>query len=138
MSLANNLVHEAEAVGLSFRVKGEQVIVRFPMRRRTELAPLIDKLKQHKEEVEELVRSRPVRLTETDWPPASLDAERRFAEPHARLFPFIGCKVRTPAGPGTMLQVFAERVTVLLDSEITKCSSFPPGQIEPVNGEWPK
>ena len=132
------LVHKAEAVGLSFRITDEQVFVRFPGSRRAELASLIDTLKRHKEEVEKLVRSRPVRCTEIDWPPASTDAERRFAQPHARLFPFIGCKVRTPAGPGTLLQVFAERVTVLLDSEVARCSSFPPGQIEPVNEEWTK
>ncbi len=38
----------------------------------------------------------------------SLDAERRFGQPHAKLFPFIGCKVRTPAGPGTLIQVYAD------------------------------
>lgn len=80
----------------------------------------------------------PARHADADWPPKSLDAARRFGQPHARLFPFIGRKVRTPAGPGTLLQVFLERVTVLLDSELTKCTCFPPGQIEPVSREWPK
>ena len=28
----------------------------------------------------------------------SLDAQRRFGQPHARLFPFLGRKVLTPAG----------------------------------------
>jgi hypothetical protein len=135
MRLVDALVHEAEAVGLSFRIKGEHVVVRFPVTRRAELAPLIDTLKRYKEEVEKLVRNRPARRTETDEPSASLDAERRFAQPHARLFPFIGRKVKTPAGPGTLLQVFVERVTVLLDSEITKCSCFPPDQIELASGE---
>jgi hypothetical protein len=69
------------------------------------------------------------------WPLASLGAERRFGQPHARLFPFIGRKVWTPVGPGTLLQVFAERVTVLLDCEVTKCSCFSPGQIEPISRE---
>src|SRR5713101_2033339 len=32
------------------------------------------------------------------WPPESIIAERRFAQPHAKLFPFIGRKVRTPGG----------------------------------------
>ncbi len=138
MNDADALVHEAEAVGLSFRVKGEQIVVRFPGSRRAEFASLIDILKRHKEEVEKLIRSRPTQCTAMDWSPVSPDSQRRFAQPHARLFPFIGRKVRTPAGPGTLLQVFAERVTVLLDFEITKCSWFPPGQIEPVNGEWTK
>ena len=42
------------------------------------------------------------------WPPASLDAERRFGQPHAKLFPFIGRKVRTPNGAGVLIQVFAD------------------------------
>jgi len=68
-------------------------------------------------------------------PPVSLDAERRFGQPHAKLFPFIGRKVRTPAGPGTLLQVFAERVTVVLDSELSRCASFRPAEIEPISWE---
>jgi hypothetical protein len=69
------------------------------------------------------------------WPLESFEMEQRFREAHARLFPFIGRKVRTPEGPGTLLQVFAERVTVLLDSERDKCSFFTPTQIEPVSTE---
>lgn len=65
--------------------------------------------------------------------PPSLGAERRFGQPHARLFPFLGRKVRTPNGPGTLLQVFVGRVTVLLDSELSKCSFFRPGEIQPVS-----
>lgn len=68
-------------------------------------------------------------------PIASLDAERRFGQPHARFFPFIGRKVRTPTGPGTLLQVFADRVTVVLDSQLPQCSFFSPKQIEPVSHE---
>jgi hypothetical protein len=74
----------------------------------------------------------------SSWPTASLDAERRFGQPHAKLFPFIGRKVRTPDGPGTLLQVFVDRVTVVLDSELSRCSFFAPGQIEPVSWESPE
>lgn len=70
---------------------------------------------------------------EADWPSDSLDAEQRFGQPHAKLFPFIGRKVRTPAGPGTLLQVFAQRVTVFLDSRLGTCAVFAPGAIEPVS-----
>lgn len=70
-------------------------------------------------------------------PPASLDAERSFGQPHTKLFPFIGRKVRTPAGAGTLLQVFAGRVTVVLDSEMSRCSIFRPAQIEPVSWDLP-
>jgi len=71
----------------------------------------------------------------TNWPPASMDGERRFGQPHAKLFPLIGRKVRTPAGPGTLLQVFAKRVTVLLDAELSRCSVFLPAEVEPVSWE---
>lgn len=73
----------------------------------------------------------------TDWPSESLDAARRFGQPHAKLFPFFGRKVRTPSGPGTLLQVFAERVTVVLDSELSRCAFFRPAEIEPGSGELP-
>ena len=74
------------------------------------------------------------RETQSDnpWPPESLQYEARFSQPHAKLFPFLGRKVRTPNGPGTLVQVFADRVTVLLDAELSRCSFFPPIQIEPV------
>jgi len=68
-------------------------------------------------------------------PYASVDAEGRFAQPHAKLFPFLGRKVWTPQGPGTLIQVFADRCTVLLDLEVSKCARFAPAEIEPVNWE---
>lgn len=79
--------------------------------------------------------SQTLESTRKAWPLPSLDAERRFCQPHGRLFPFLGRKVRTPVGPGTLLQVFAERVTVLLDSELGRCSFFRPAEIEPVSWE---
>ena len=69
------------------------------------------------------------------WPLESFEAERRFAQPHAKLFPFLGRKVRTPGGPGTLIQVFADRVIVLLDSELSKCAFFVPAQITPLTWE---
>lgn len=74
---------------------------------------------------------------ETGWLAESLDAERRFVQPHAKLFPFIGRKVRTPKGTGTLIQVFAERCTALLDSEVSKCARFASGEVEPVSWELP-
>jgi hypothetical protein len=95
---------------------------------------LLARLREHRERVAEFLRQRAHESGE-HWPPESLDAERRFGQPHARLFPFIGRKVRTPGGPGVLLQVFAELVTVALDSELSKCAVFVPGEIEPVRWE---
>lgn len=69
------------------------------------------------------------------WSATSLRVEDRFAQSHARLFPLIGRKVRTPAGLGTLVQVFAHRVTVLLDAELSRCAVFRPVEIEPVSWE---
>ena len=54
------------------------------------------------------------------WPAESLDAEERFGAPHAKLFPFLERRVRTPEGCGILLQVFQDRAAVLLDSERKK------------------
>jgi hypothetical protein len=78
---------------------------------------------------------RSAQVEEATWPLGSLDAERRFGQSHAKLFPFIGRKVRTPVGSGVLLQVFAARVTVLLDAEFDRCSFFRPTEIEPASWE---
>jgi len=73
-----------------------------------------------------------------EWPPGSLNAARRFGLPLAKLYPFIGRKVRTPEGPGTLLQVFSGRATVLLDSDRdSTCRFFAPEEIEPFSMELP-
>lgn len=72
---------------------------------------------------------------ETNWQREPIEADRHFGQWHAKLFPFIGRKVRTPTGPGTLLQVYAGHVTVLLDSELSRCSFFRHFDIEPVSWE---
>jgi hypothetical protein len=71
---------------------------------------------------------------EAVWAPQSEAAAMRFdGQSHTRLFVLIGCKVRTPGGPGTLLQVFADRVVVLLDSERDgACARFPPTEVSPI------
>jgi len=68
------------------------------------------------------------------WPPESLEAQAKFGAPYARLFPFIGRKVRTPDGPGVLHQVFRERCAVALDAEALRyLHFFLPAEIEPVS-----
>jgi hypothetical protein len=74
---------------------------------------------------------------EKEWPKESLDALRRFAQPHAKLFPFIGRKVRTPRGAGTLIQVFAHRAAVVLEGQLEHCDFFRPDEIEPASWELP-
>lgn len=126
MSDVLQIVSRLEQNGGTLVLDGERVRYSVP-RDKPEVPKLLAQLREHREEVAELLRHR------RSWPPKYLEAERRFAQPHAKLFPFIGRKVRTPGGPGTLIQVFADRVTVLLNSELSRCSFFQPGEIEPVS-----
>jgi hypothetical protein len=74
----------------------------------------------------------------SQWPAAAMEYGQRFGERHARLFPLLGRKVWTPQGSGTLIQVFANSVTVLLDSELSRCSFFAPTDIEPIACEVPE
>lgn len=40
-------------------------------------------------------------------------------------------RVKTPRGPGALLQVFMSRVAVLLDAEPGKIAFFPPSDVRP-------
>jgi hypothetical protein len=87
------------------------------------------------EELEGGTWEQPVAIGTARLVPKRFDTQQPFGQPHAKLFPYIGRKVQTPGGPGTLLQVFAERVTVLLDSELSLCAFFQPGQVEPLSRE---
>lgn len=123
-------VETLESVGGAIRLDGQSVKVKLPPDY-PEVEWLLAELRRHRNGVAALLRQRAAK--QRNLAQESLEAEQRFGQPHAKLFTLIGCKVRTPAGPGTLLQVFAERVTVLLDSERDKCSFFTPAQIEPVS-----
>jgi hypothetical protein len=148
---AEALVAELEQGGVCLRAEGERLKLQAPADKMPS-PETIAGLRQNKAAVLEYLRERgqpreiqfvslpePI-LRKTDkletWRPESLDAELRFGQPHARLFPFIGRKVRTPSGPGTLLQVFADRATVLLDSERDQgCVRFLPHEVIPVAPE---
>jgi hypothetical protein len=105
---------------------------------------LLEVLRQHRDRLVEYLRNRAgaaqiERAQDgSPWLDGPLQVERRFLQPHAKLFPLLGRKVRTPEGSGTLLQVFADRVTVLLDRDLKKCSFFSPAEVQPVSEEWPK
>jgi hypothetical protein len=67
----------------------------------------------------------------TGGPPESLDWEARFGSPHARLYPFLGQTVSTPAGRGKLLQVFTERAAVVLDHDPGRVVFLLPSEVEP-------
>ncbi len=122
------IVSRLEQAGGILSLNGDQIEYAIPKGNR-EAQALLDKLRKQRDRVTELLLQREAKA----WPSQSLDIERRFGQPHAKLFPFIGRKVRTPNGAGVLIQVFADRVTVLLDSELGKCAAFAPGEVEPVS-----
>jgi hypothetical protein len=115
------MVSRLESGGGMLVLDGERIRYSVP-KGSHEAQELLAELRKHREEVTELLKQR-AKL--------SVDAEFRFGQQHAKLFPFLGRKVRTPLGSGTLLQVFAERVTVLLDSELSRCAVFSPQEIAP-------
>jgi hypothetical protein len=123
------IVSRLEQAGGKLSLKGDRVEYAIP-KGNQEAQELLAKLREHREGVTKLLQQR-VRESGERWPLESEEQMRKFGQPHARLFPFIGRKVRTPAGPGTLIQVFAHRVTVLLDSELSKCTMFTPDEIVP-------
>lgn len=128
MSDVLQIVSRLEQSGGTLVLDGERIRYSVPSGS-SEVPSLLAELRRRRDEVAELLRHR------ASWPPEALESERRFTQPHAKLFPFIGRKVRTPQGPGTLLQVFADRVTVVLDRELSQCSYFALRQIEPVSWE---
>jgi hypothetical protein len=72
-----------------------------------------------------------------NWPPESYEAERKFNSTHARLFPFLGKRVRTPRGEGILFTAFSSRAEVVMPAmEVPdgsqKVKVFHPDEITPV------
>jgi hypothetical protein len=131
MSAEADILAELSSRGVAVRVDGETL----RLRPREALDDgLLTRVKDHKLEIIHLLMdSKPA--DDNPWTPESIATEHRFGQPHARLFPFIGRKVRTPRGPGTLIQVFADRVSVVLDAQLLNCAFFSPATIVPVNFE---
>jgi hypothetical protein len=116
------------------------VTVRVVERERVRLEPasripaeMIPRIRQAKAEIIEALRARPATCAPSchkvstpepsdqgeciasNWPPESLQNEHRFGCYHARLFPFVGKRVWTPATTGTLLSTFADNCEILPD-----------------------
>lgn len=127
MSDVLDIMSRLERAGGSLSIDGDRIEYAIPRGNR-EAQELLRELRKQRERVAEILL---LRESESgrDLPRESSAGVRRFGQPHARLFPLIGRKVRTPGGQGTLLQVFADRVTVLLDSELSRCSFYAVGDI---------
>jgi hypothetical protein len=118
---ASEIVAEIESAGGILTLDGGQIAYKIPPSVRS----LLGELRARKLEVLEILRAR-----------ESADCAQRFhGQSHAKLFSFIGRKVRTPSGPGTLIQVFIDRCTVVLDSQVSQCARLPTEQVEPVSRE---
>jgi hypothetical protein len=118
------IVSRLEQAGGELSLNGDRIEYAIP-RGNQEAQELLAELREHRKTLADFLRRR-VHEHPQKSPPESYEAMPRFGQPHARLFPFIGRKVRTPAGPGTLIQVFADRVTVLLETDLNKCAWFAP------------
>jgi len=134
MSDLLQIVSRLEESGGTLLLNGDRILYSVP-KGNPEAQSLLAELRKHRERVMELLQQRDA--NQHEWPPESFEAERRFGQAHAKLFPFLGRKVRTPAGSGTLIQVFADRVTVVLDTELSRCTFLRPTEIEPVSWELP-
>jgi hypothetical protein len=123
------IVSRLEAAGGELSLNGDRIVYAIP-KGNLAAQELLAELREHRQTLANFLRQR-VHEHQQKWPPESHDALRRFRQPHARLFSFIGRKVRTPPGPGTLIQVFADRVTVLLEADLNRCTWFAPGEISP-------
>lgn len=114
------VISRLEGIGGKLILDGDRIRYSVPSGD-AEAQGLLIELRRHREGLRILLRQR-----------EAGDYLTRFhGQPHVKLFPFLGQKVRTPAGPGTLLQVFVDRVSVLLDSERDRaCAQFLPSEIE--------
>lgn len=127
------LLTEAQAAGLTVLADGERLVVRGPRSAEAVARMLL----AHKHAVltalaaerEEFPRNRVSAFPRSEhdppatderaasWPPVCLEAEQRFGQRHARLFPLIGQRVSTPHGAGVLCQVFRDRAAVVVGTD---------------------
>lgn len=67
------------------------------------------------------------RLVEEMW-----NSQQRFGHKAARLYPLVGRRVRTEAGPGKLWQVLAGRAGVVLDNDPKKVTFVSVEDIKPL------
>lgn len=121
---AEELLAQVEALGVVVMLDERDLV----LRPRSRLTPeLVEQLRAHKSELLDLVELQ-------GWPEESRDAVRRFGCSCARLYPFLGGKILTPEGPGRLLQVVGERVTVVLDTDPDRTRFFLPSEVRPPDG----
>ena len=66
------------------------------------------------------------------WPKECVDSALQFGKPEARLYPLIGKRVMTAAGPGVLWRVFLGSIGVVLDDDPARVTYFEDwGQIHP-------
>lgn len=122
---AEELLAQVESLGVAVALDRDRLV----LRPRSVLPPdLVTALRAHRDELRALVELR-------GWPEASREAVRCFGAPHARLYPFLGRTVATPAGLGRLVQVFTERAAVLFDDGAgRRIQFFLPSELRPPAG----
>ncbi len=70
-------------------------------------------------------------VSEGSWPSECLASELKFGTYEARLYPLLQRMVRTPQGPGKLVQVFAGRAAVILTSQPEAVCFLDPCSVRP-------
>lgn len=119
---AEEILAELEALSIQVGTDGQVLELVGP---RGALRPeLAEEIRCHKRDLLELVELQ-------QWPEASREAVRRYGEPCARLYPFLGQSILTPRGAGRLVGVLPERATVVLDGQPGRPSVFLPSELRP-------
>ena len=121
-------VHAIESVGGQVKLQGDRIRYRIPHPAPEPVAEAVEILRQHKPEALALLGWQSGSATEPRWPAECLASEYKFRIPAARFYPLLNHLVLTPKGAGTLLQVFDDRVQVLLRGE-RRARAFCPEQI---------
>lgn len=119
----HELLAELKRSGVVVSLAGDRLRVEAPTGTVTE--DLRRLLVEHKPELMAVLAE------EEDWRAEALEAERRFGHRAARLYPLIGTSVVTGRGRGRLLQVFSERVAVVLDREPGRVTYLLPSEVRP-------
>ena len=100
------LLAEVHRLGIILEPRGDRLHVEAP--RGVLTGEIIEQLRRSKEGVLTLLEG---------WPSECLDAEQRFGQRSARLFPLLGRAVSTPQGRGRLLQVLGSTAAIILDAD---------------------
>lgn len=122
------IVEALRSLGYAFRIEGGAIRYKCAGDSAPpQAAALLAELKRRKAEA--------VAYLTLAWPPESAEAEEKFGQGPARLYPFLDKTVATPLGEGRLWQVGYDRVGVVLFRKPEKVTFMPWYEARPAGNE---